>query len=105
MERSASDGEFRANLHLGGTAVPYTPDKATEALALAATRAHGLGVAGVDIIHSSRGPLLLEVNSSPGLEGIEQVTQIDIATEIIRFLEQSAVRKKRPSSRKHKRGR
>ena len=105
MERAAPDGEFRANLHLGGTAVPYTPDKATEALALAATRAHGLSVAGVDIIHSRRGPLLLEVNSSPGLEGIEQVTQIDIATQIIRFLEQSAARKKRPPSRKHKKGR
>lgn len=100
MERAASDGEFRANLHLGGTAVPYTPDKDTEALALAAAQAHGLNVAGVDIIQSRRGPLLLEVNSSPGLEGIEQVTQIDVATEIIRFLEQSAARKKRPPSTK-----
>lgn len=105
MERSAPDGEFRANLHLGGTAAPYVPDKATASLALAACRAHGLSVAGVDIIQSRRGPLLLEVNSSPGLEGIEQVTQIDVATEIVRFLEQAATRQKPPSSRRGNRGR
>lgn len=90
MERIATDGDFRANLHRGGSAVSVNPDGATSRLALAAARAHGLSVAGVDLIQSHRGPLLLEVNSSPGLEGIESVTNVDIATEIITFLEQSA---------------
>lgn len=89
MERIATDGDFRANLHRGGLAVSVNPDGATSRLAVAAARAHGLSVAGVDLIQSHRGPLLLEVNSSPGLEGIESVTKVDIATEIIAFLEQS----------------
>ncbi len=89
MERIATDGDFRANLHRGGSAVSVNPDGATSRLAVAAARAHGLSVAGVDLIQSHRGPLLLEVNSSPGLEGIESVTKVDIATEIIAFLEQS----------------
>ncbi len=72
MERRAPEGDFRANLHQGGTAVPVTLDRATAALAVAAARAHGLAVAGVDLLLSRRGPLLLEVNSSPGLEGIEK---------------------------------
>lgn len=88
MERRAgTEGEFRSNLHLGGTAVPITPDAKTVELAIAATRAHGLYVAGVDIVSSKRGPLLLEVNSSPGLEGIETVTGQDVAGHIIQFLE------------------
>jgi ribosomal protein S6--L-glutamate ligase len=66
-----------------------------EQLALAATRAHDLDVAGVDILQSRRGPLLLEVNSSPGLEGIEETTNIDIATAIINFVERQAGKKKR----------
>jgi len=88
MERRASDeGEFRANLHLGGTAVSITPDKQMVELAIAAARVHGLKVAGVDILLSKRGPLILEVNSSPGLQGIETVTGIDVAGEIVRYLE------------------
>lgn len=88
MERqAATQGEFRSNLHLGGTAVPITPDKETINLAVAATKAHGLHVAGVDIVPSKRGPLLLEINSSPGLEGIEKVTGKDVATPIITYLE------------------
>ncbi len=90
MERIAAEGDFRANLHRGGTAVPVDPDEATSKLAVAAARSHSLAVAGVDLIQSNRGPLLLEVNSSPGLEGIESVTGIDIAMEIITFLERSA---------------
>ena len=90
MERIAVDGDFRANLHRGGSAVSVTPDAATSTLAVAAARAHGLAVAGVDLIQSHRGPLLLEVNSSPGLEGIEGVTGVDIATEIVVFLERLA---------------
>jgi ribosomal protein S6--L-glutamate ligase len=87
MERTASAGEYRSNLHRGGTAVAVTltPDMAQ--LARQAARAHGLAVAGVDIILSRRGPLLLEVNSSPGLEGIERATQVDVASAIIEYLE------------------
>ncbi len=95
MTRIANDGEFRANLHLGGSAVPMTLDEQTKQLALDAARAHGLSVAGVDIIQSNRGPLLLEVNSSPGLEGIENVTKIDVASEIIQFLERAIKKHKR----------
>ncbi len=95
MRRIADSGEFRANLHLGGRGEPATLDHATEQLALKAVRALGLSVAGVDIIQSTRGPLLLEVNSSPGLEGVERVTEIDVAKEIIRWLER-AIQKKQP---------
>lgn len=87
MERSAATGEFRANLHRGGMATPYEPDAQTERLALQAASLHNLGVAGVDLINSDRGPLLLEVNSSPGLEGIEHASQVDVAGAIMRFLE------------------
>ena len=88
MERqAATQGEFRSNLHLGGTAVPITPDPETIKLAVAAAKAHGLPVAGVDIVPSKRGPLLLEINSSPGLEGIEKVTGVDVAAHIIDYLE------------------
>jgi ribosomal protein S6--L-glutamate ligase len=90
MMRIAADGDFRANLHRGGTAVPFDLDDKTRQLALAAAQAHGLSVAGVDLIQSKRGPLLLEVNSSPGLEGIETTTGHDIAGEIISFLEARA---------------
>lgn len=89
MTRIATSGEFRSNLHLGGTAEPAALDPETEQLAIAAVKAHGLNVAGVDILQSKRGPLLLEVNSSPGLEGIEQVTKIDVAVEIISYLERA----------------
>ncbi len=95
MERSAVGGEFRANLHRGGTAVSVIPDSELSKLAVAAARAHGLAVAGVDLIFSDRGPLLLEVNSSPGLEGIEGVTGIDIAKEIIVYLEQSRLKNRK----------
>lgn len=87
MERSAAVGEFRANLHRGGVASAYRPEPRAEQLALQAAALHELGVAGVDLIHSQRGLLLLEVNSSPGLEGIERATQVDVAGEIMRFLE------------------
>jgi ribosomal protein S6--L-glutamate ligase len=90
MERVAIDGEFRANLHRGGTAVPIEPDQQTERLAVAAAAAHGLAVAGVDLLQSEQGPLLLEVNSSPGLEGIEKATGRDVAGAIISYLEATA---------------
>lgn len=95
MERRAPEGEFRANLHRGGTAVAVQLDAETEQLALAAAKAHGLSVAGVDLLRSRRGPLLLEVNSSPGLEGIEQATQQDVADAIVAHLEKRARRHRR----------
>lgn len=89
MERIANDGDFRANLHRGGSAASITPNQDTSRLAVAAAKAHGLDVAGVDLIQSERGPLLLEVNSSPGLEGVEGVTGVDVAQEIITHLERA----------------
>jgi ribosomal protein S6--L-glutamate ligase len=87
IQREAAPGEFRANLHQGGSAsvVKITPEERT--LAVKATKALGLKVAGVDIIRSKKGPLLLEVNSSPGLEGIESATGKDIAGIIISSIE------------------
>jgi ribosomal protein S6--L-glutamate ligase len=87
MRRQAPKGEFRSNLHRGASAtrVRLTPEE--EALALLASRTVGLGVAGVDMIASPRGPLILEVNASPGLEGIEGATGVDIAGEIVEYLE------------------
>lgn len=95
MERRAPTGEFRANLHQGGTAAPVALDAATAALATAAARAHGLAVAGVDLLQSRRGPLLLEVNSSPGLEGIERTTGVAVAEAIVGYVEATVGRKRR----------
>jgi ribosomal protein S6--L-glutamate ligase len=87
MQREAADGEFRANIHRGARSHPLEIDDAVAALAVSAAALHGLGVAGVDIIPSERGPLLLEVNSSPGLEGIEQTTGVNVAAATIIYLE------------------
>ena len=94
MMRTAADGEFRANLHQGGKAVVLKLSKEEKELALHATQSVNLKVAGVDLIRSSRGPLVLEVNSSPGLEGIEIATGKDIAGRIIKFLEKQQELKK-----------
>jgi ribosomal protein S6--L-glutamate ligase len=87
IQRQAAPGEFRANVHQGGTAsvVKITPEE--RKLAVKAAKVLGLNVAGVDIIRSSKGPLLLEVNSSPGLEGIETATGKDIAGLMIQSIE------------------
>lgn len=87
IQREALPGEFRANIHLGGTAsiVKITPEE--KKIAIKAAKAMNLKVAGVDIIRSAKGPLLLEVNSSPGLEGIEGATNKDIASEMIKAIE------------------
>lgn len=85
IERRAKCGEFRANLHQGGTAHPLTLSAQEQQLALAASQAVGLNVAGVDLIRSEAGPLVLEVNASPGLEGIEQATGIDVAGAIVDY--------------------
>lgn len=90
MKRQAPDGEFRSNLHRGGTAqkIKITPEE--RKTAVRATRILGLNVAGVDILRSNDGPMVLEVNSSPGLEGIETTTEKDIAGCIIEFIEANA---------------
>lgn len=86
MKRQAKEGEFRSNLHRGGTAELIELTDEEETVALKAAKAMGLGVAGVDMLQSARGPLILEVNSSPGLEGIERATGQDIAKKIIKYI-------------------
>lgn len=90
MKRQAKAGEFRSNLHRGGSArlVKLTP--AERATAVKAAKTMGLNVAGVDILRSNHGPLIMEVNSSPGLEGIETATDKDVASQIISFIENNA---------------
>lgn len=90
MKRQGAEGEFRSNLHRGGTAslVKITPEE--RKTAVAAAKAMGLNVAGVDLLRSERGPLVMEVNSSPGLEGIEKATGKDVAGMIIDFIEKNA---------------
>jgi ribosomal protein S6--L-glutamate ligase len=90
MKRQAQEGEFRSNLHRGGSAslIKITPEE--RSTAARAARVMGLNVAGVDILRSNHGPLVMEVNSSPGLEGIESATGKDIAGMIIGFIERNA---------------
>jgi ribosomal protein S6--L-glutamate ligase len=90
MKRQGKEGEFRSNLHRGGTANIIELSDEEENAAIKATKAMGLGVAGVDLLQSARGPLILEVNSSPGLEGIELATGKDIAGQIIKYVERNA---------------
>jgi ribosomal protein S6--L-glutamate ligase len=87
MMRTARPGEFRSNLHRGGTAekVKITPEERTTAVR--AAKSMGLRLAGVDILRSRHGPVVMEVNSSPGLEGIERATRIDVASKVIQFVE------------------
>jgi ribosomal protein S6--L-glutamate ligase len=89
IQREAAPGEFRANIHMGGTASIIKPTADEKRIAIKAAKAMDLKVAGVDIIRSSKGPLLLEVNSSPGLEGIEGATNKDIAGEMIKAIEKN----------------
>ncbi|AHE67953.1 30S ribosomal protein S6--L-glutamate ligase [Legionella oakridgensis] len=90
IKRQAKEGEFRANVHQGGKAYKVKLSSQERALAVAATKTMGLKVAGVDILRSNHGPLVLEINSSPGLEAIEKTTHIDIAGEIIQYIEKHA---------------
>lgn len=103
MQRQAPDGDFRANLHRGGSASAVELSQAEHELALRATRVMGLGIAGVDLLRSARGPLVLEVNSSPGLEGIEAASGIDIASAIIAHVEGACRQPKAPRKRKETR--
>ncbi len=86
MVRRARPDEFRSNLHRGGTCEGVEPSNRERKIAIAAAKATGLRVAGVDILRSDRGPLVVEVNSSPGLEGIERATRLDVAGAIIRHI-------------------
>lgn len=89
MKRQAKEGEFRSNLHRGGTASLITLSAEERATAIKSAKKLGLGIAGVDLLQSNRGPLVMEVNSSPGLEGIEGATGIDIAGKIIEYVERN----------------
>ena len=93
MRRTAKEGEFRSNLHRGGTAEVIRLNKIERETAVRAAKELGLTVCGVDMLPSDRGPLVLEVNSSPGLEGIEKATDKDIAGTIIAFLEKQYILK------------
>ena len=93
MKRQGAEGEFRSNLHRGGVATVIKLSRAEKQAALNAAKALGLDVAGVDMLQSLRGPLILEVNSSPGLEGIEGATGVNVAAEIIKFVVDSVVKK------------
>jgi ribosomal protein S6--L-glutamate ligase len=90
MQRQAKEGEFRSNLHRGGSASVVKLSPSERATAVKAARTVGLNVAGVDIVRGKDGPLVLEVNSSPGLEGIENATGKDVAGMVIGFLEKKA---------------
>ncbi|HEY1038529.1 MAG TPA: 30S ribosomal protein S6--L-glutamate ligase [Bacteroidia bacterium] len=89
MKRQAKDGEFRSNLHRGGSAEVIQLSAEERATAIKAAKKLGLGIAGVDMLQSARGPLVMEVNSSPGLEGIQKATGIDIAGKIIEYVERN----------------
>jgi ribosomal protein S6--L-glutamate ligase len=90
MKRQAAEGEFRSNLHRGGTSqlVRITPEE--RSTAVRAAKAMGLNVCGVDILRSNHGPVVMEVNSSPGLRGIESASGKDVAGQIIQFIEKNA---------------
>lgn len=87
MKRVGKEGEFRSNLHKGGTGEVVKLSRKEQSTAVKAAEALGLKIAGVDILPSSRGPLVIEVNSSPGLEGIEKATGIDVAGKVITYIE------------------
>lgn len=89
MKRQGKEGEFRSNLHRGGSADVIELTDEEEIAAIKAAKSMGLGIAGVDLLQSARGPLILEVNSSPGLEGIEKATGKNIAKTIIRYIEKN----------------
>jgi len=100
MKRQGKEGEFRSNLHRGGKGVIIELTKEEEEAAIHAAEALSLAVAGVDMLQSSRGPLILEVNSSPGLKGIEAATGLDIAGKIIEFCEENVLQNKRKPDEK-----
>jgi ribosomal protein S6--L-glutamate ligase len=100
MQRSAAPGDFRANLHRGGSGEAVELDAAERRMAVRAAAVMGLQVAGVDLLRSARGPLLLEVNASPGLEGIEICTGVDLADAIVAHCEGGARASRPPRARR-----
>lgn len=105
MSRRAAPGDFRSNLHQGGIAEAVRLDRREKRVAAAAAKTLGLSVAGVDIIRSDRGPLVLEVNVSPGLQGVEKASGVDVAGSIVDFAErlhagEAVHRRKRPETRR-----
>lgn len=90
IERQAKEGDFRSNLHRGGTARPVEITAREREIAVKAVSTLGLDVAGVDILRAARGPLVMEVNASPGLEGVEKITGKDFASQMIQWIEQQA---------------
>ncbi|MEC3878743.1 30S ribosomal protein S6--L-glutamate ligase [Parapedobacter sp. 10938] len=104
MRRTAKEGEFRSNLHRGGTAELIKLNKTERETAVRAAKELGLTVCGVDMLPSDRGPLVLEVNSSPGLEGIEKATNKDIAGTIIAFLEKQYIIKQQAKKERKVKG-
>jgi ribosomal protein S6--L-glutamate ligase len=100
MKRQAVAGEFRSNIHRGGTAKKLRLPAEYRKTALAAARVLGLTVAGVDLIESAEGPMVMEVNSSPGLEGIQKTTGVDVAAAIIEHIEREVGPKPAPEPRK-----
>lgn len=93
MQRQSLDDDFRSNIHQGGSGTAIKLDEAEKRVALRAAKAMGLPICGVDLMRSDRGPLVLEVNSSPGLEGIEEVTGRNVASKIIDYVEMNAKRR------------
>ncbi len=91
MQRTGREGDFRSNLHRGGSAKAARITPQERATAIGAARAMGLNVCGVDMLRSNHGPVVMEVNSSPGLEGVETATGVDVAGKIIEFIEKNAV--------------
>ena len=100
MERTAAPGEFRSNVHRGGKAVRARLTPEERATAKRAAKILGLSIAGVDLMRSNHGPVVLEVNSSPGLEGIENATNIDVAGKVIDHIEANASPKRNARSRR-----
>ncbi len=100
MKRQGKEGEFRSNLHQGGSGEIIKLSKNEREVALRASKAMGLSIAGVDLLQSKRGPLVLEVNSSPGLEGIEKSTGKNIAAEIIDYVEKKVISLRQRKRRK-----
>ncbi len=95
MKRRSDLDEFRSNVHRGGETESISPTQKEKHIALNASRYLGLGVAGVDLIRSKQGPLLLEVNASPGLRGIESASGVNVARHIIEFVERNAFRRRK----------
>lgn len=102
MKRQGKEGEFRSNLHQGGSGTLIKLSQKERKVALTAAKAMNLSIAGVDLLQSARGPLVLEVNSSPGLEGIEKATGKDIASEVIEYVEKMIERSSKYSGRRKK---